>query len=196
MHCLLICCLAQACAVDTCPERLFQLPPARSLAFPAMAQHYVTYAVPMPLVKHGVKHDASVPGYLHICAAAGTDDFYYDVYSQLSLVCYPLRSARYHGHVGDLRIPLPYHPDGEYEVCHYHATSTGIVSCYVWRSQSPPTVWAHYEVVDISDPSDWWWGADYVFQDVVDRPPVSARVRSEGMGCFYRYLRSPCLSFR
>ena len=160
-----------------------------------MAQHYVTYAVPMPIVSNRSVpgSNVSVPGYLHICAAAGIDDLHYDVFSQRSLVCYPLRSARHHGRVGDLRIPLPYNPDGEFEVCHYHANDAGTADCYVWRPQHPPTVWVHYEVLDISDPSDWWWGADYVFRNVVDRPPVSARVRSEGMNRFYKYLRSPCL---
>ena len=152
-----------------------------------MAEHYVVFSVSMPVLRRGV----SIPGYLHLCARAGIDDLHYDVYSQRSLACYPVRRARHHGRVGDVRVPLPYHPDGQFQVCHYYANAAGTVSCYAWLSDFSPTVWVHYEVLDISDPSHWWWGADYVFQDLVDRPPVSSRVRREGMFRFYTYMRPP-----
>ena len=156
----------------------------------AMAEHYVVFSVFMPIHRRGV----GIPGYLHLCARGGIDDLHYDVYSQRSLACYPVRGARHHGRVGDVRIPLLYHPDGQFQVCHYYGNDAGTVSCYVWLSDYPPTVWAHYEVMDISEPSHWWWGAHYVFQDLVDRPPVSLRVRREGMFRFYRYMRAPLSS--
>ena len=100
-----------------------------------------------------------------------------------------MREATYHGEVGALCCGLPGAPPVEYEVCFYYRNYYGSVDCYMWRPSHLPGTYIHFDVMDISDPKDWYRGARYEFVALVEGQPMSGRQRRLGLRRFYRVMR-------
>ena len=99
-----------------------------------------------------------------------------------------MRNATYHGEVGALRSRLRDRPLS-YEVCFYYRNYYGSVDCYMWRPSHLPGTYIHFDVMDISDPKDWYRGARYEFVALVEGQPMSGRQRRLGLRRFYRVMR-------
>ena len=151
----------------------------------AMPGYHVTvYSAHMPVVTDGV----AIPGFVYFQSTSEQTAGSYEVYSQRSPARYPVRAATYRGRVDAMRLPLPYRP-GHYEVCFYYANFSGTVDCYLWRRGLPPNRYIKYQVPDIHDPRDWFYGTRYVFVGVHTDQPMSRAWRRAGLGRFYSVMR-------
>ena len=117
--------------------------------------HVVVYVAPMPLRQLG----GQVPAYLYFQSSPAHITSAYEVYTQMTPMRFPVLSAVYHGTVGAMHNPVPYHlAGGDYSVYFYFANYQGTVDCYMWTPAYPPNRYVMYEVQDISEPKHWYYG--------------------------------------
>ena len=172
-------CVQRSRTVRICCSYLgFQRVPA----LVAMSDLVEVYIAPMPVNTGGI----AVPGFVYFESTETQAVPDYRVYSQVSPSRFPVCGAISHGRVGGLFTPLPYRPSWwNYEVCRFSGNDKGTVDCYLWSPVFAPSLYARFEVVDISDPRDWWWGSRYHFVDVASRPPMHT---SQGLNRFYEVM--------
>ena len=146
--------------------------------------HVVVFSGAMPTIRRGV----TIPGYVYFQSTRHQCASHFEVYSQQAMKRYPVLDACHHGRVGAMTTPLPYLPSN-WEVCVYYANDHGTVDCCMWRPSCTSGIYVKYEVLDIADPEDWYYGARYRFVGLHHDTPLSTCIESMGLRIFYNRMR-------
>ena len=148
--------------------------------------HVAVYSAFMHVLQQGV----AIPGFVYFVSTPSHTTSSYEVYVKRLPSRYPVLNALYHGRVGSMDSPLPRRRvSDDYEVCFYFANYYGSVDCYSWRPDYPPHLYVKWEVTDIHDPNDWFYGSRYVYVGVESCQPLSRKARAAGFRRFYRSMR-------
>ena len=149
--------------------------------------HVVVFTLPMP--PRGIDGGPKPPGYYYFVSTGSHQYKDYEVYSQVGLNKYPATDAVYHGSVKDLRRgDVLFDPLG-YEVAFYFSSRDGAVDSYVWRPGHRPTQYAHFRVLDISSPHDWYRAGRYKWVGYHSDTAISSRIRFQGLHRFYGLMQ-------